>query len=137
MPEARRDRGFEVAAQLEDVTFPAAINEDGSPASGDRIPLGRAGTIFTPHGVIETPAFIPVGTLANVKGVVPEMMAQLGAQALLANAYHLYLLPGSDIVEAAGGLGKFMNWPGPTYTDSGGFHVLSLGSNYKKVLSQQ
>ena len=137
MPETRRDRGFEVAAQLEDVTFPAAINEDGSPASGDRIPLGRAGTIFTPHGVIETPAFIPVGTLANVKGVVPEMMAQLGAQALLANAYHLYLLPGSDIVEAAGGLGKFMNWPGPTYTDSGGFQVLSLGSNYKKVLSQQ
>ncbi|MDO5722085.1 MAG: tRNA guanosine(34) transglycosylase Tgt [Actinomycetaceae bacterium] len=131
------DRGFEVAAQLQHVTFPADVNEDGSPAGCERIPLGRAGTIHTAHGVIETPAFIPVGTLANVKGVVPEMMADLGAQALLANAYHLYLLPGPQIVETAGGLGKFMNWPGPTFTDSGGFQVLSLGSNYKKVLSQQ
>lgn len=137
MPEALRERGFEVCAQLQDVTFPARLNEDGLAAGAEEICLGRAGRIYTPHGVIDTPAFIPVGTLANVKGVVPEMMAALGAQALLANAYHLYLLPGSDIVQAAGGLGQFMNWPGPTYTDSGGFQVLSLGSNYKKVLSEQ
>ncbi|MDO5729900.1 MAG: tRNA guanosine(34) transglycosylase Tgt, partial [Actinomycetaceae bacterium] len=100
-------------------------------------PLGRTGRITTAHGVIETPAFIPVGTLANVKGVLPEMMEELGAQALLANAYHLYLQPGPDVVESAGGLGRFMNWPHPTFTDSGGFQVLSLGSNYKKVLSEQ
>ncbi|MDO5719964.1 MAG: tRNA guanosine(34) transglycosylase Tgt [Actinomycetaceae bacterium] len=104
--------------------------------SGSR-PLGRVGTITTAHGTIDTPAFIPVGTLANVKAVLPEMMAEIGAQALLANAYHLYLQPGADIVEMAGGLGSFMNWSKPTFTDSGGFQVLSLGSNYKKVLSQQ
>jgi queuine tRNA-ribosyltransferase len=96
---------------------------------------GRAGRLQTPHGVIETPAFIPVGTRATVKAVLPETMAELGAQAVLANAYHLYLQPGADIVEAAGGLGKFMNWPGPTFTDSGGFQVLSLGAGFKKVLA--
>lgn len=98
-------------------------------------PLGRTGTIHTPHGDIRTPAFIPVGTKATVKAVLPETMAELGAQALLANAYHLYLQPGDDIVEAAGGLGQFMNWPGPTFTDSGGFQVMSLGVGFKKVLS--
>jgi queuine tRNA-ribosyltransferase len=97
--------------------------------------LGRTGTITTPHGVIRTPAFIPVGTKATVKTVLPETMAELGAQAVLANAYHLYLQPGADIVEAAGGLGAFMNWPGPTFTDSGGFQVLSLGVGFKKVLA--
>ncbi|MFM7144920.1 MAG: tRNA-guanine transglycosylase, partial [Actinomycetales bacterium] len=85
--------------------------------------------------MIRTPAFIPVGTKATVKAVLPEMMAQLGAQALLANAYHLYLQPGAPIVEQAGGLGAFMNWPGPTFTDSGGFQVLSLGVGFKKVIS--
>ena len=97
--------------------------------------LGRSGTISTPHGDIRTPAFIPVGTRATVKSVLPETMADLGAQALLANAYHLYLQPGSDIVDEAGGLGAFMNWPGPTFTDSGGFQVLSLGQGFKKTLS--
>lgn len=121
-------RGFKVETWLDEVEFDTP--------SGSR-PLGRVGTLRTAHGDIETPAFIPVGTLANVKGVLPEMMAELGAQALLANAYHLYLQPGADIVDQAGGLGKFMNWPGPTFTDSGGFQVLSLGSNYKKVLSQE
>lgn len=96
---------------------------------------GRAGVISTPHGVIKTPAFIAVGTKATVKAVLPEAMAELGAQALLANAYHLYLQPGSDIVDAAGGLGAFMNWPGPTFTDSGGFQVMSLGAGFKKVLA--
>ena len=97
--------------------------------------LGRTGTISTPHGEIRTPAFIPVGTRATVKAVLPEAMADLGAQALLANAYHLYLQPGADIIDEAGGLGAFMNWRGPTFTDSGGFQVLSLGAGFKKTLS--
>jgi len=97
--------------------------------------LGRTGTIRTPHGVIDTPAFIAVGTKATVKSVLPESMADLQAQAVLANAYHLYLQPGPDIVEQGGGLGRFMNWPGPTFTDSGGFQVLSLGAGFKKVLA--
>jgi queuine tRNA-ribosyltransferase len=97
----------------------------------------RAGVIKTPHGDIQTPAFIPVGTKATVKSVAPEAMAELGAQALLANAYHLYLQPGADIVDEAGGLGSFMNWPSPTFTDSGGFQVMSLGAGFKKVLAME
>jgi len=97
--------------------------------------LGRSGEITTPHGVIHTPAFIPVGTKATVKSVLPESMKDLGAQALLANAYHLYLQPGPELVDEAGGLGSFMNWPGPTFTDSGGFQVLSLGVGFKKVIA--
>jgi queuine tRNA-ribosyltransferase len=97
--------------------------------------LARVGTISTPHGDIATPAFIPVGTKATVKAVLPETMKELGAQALLSNAYHLYLQPGSDVLDEAGGLARFMNWPGPTFTDSGGFQVLSLGVGFKKVLA--
>ncbi len=97
--------------------------------------LGRAGVIRTRHGDIHTPAFIAVGTQATVKAVLPEAMKDLGAQAVLANAYHLYLQPGADIVDEAGGLGAFMNWPGPTFTDSGGFQVLSLGAGFRKVLA--
>ena len=104
---------------------------------GGRLPdrQGRTGVITTPHGVIRTPAFIAVGTKATVKSLLPESVADLGAQAVLANAYHLYLQPGPEIVEAAGGLGAFMNWPGPTFTDSGGFQVMSLGVGFKKVLA--
>jgi len=91
--------------------------------------------IHTPHGQIKTPAFVPVGTAASVKAVLPDAMAALGAQAVLANAYHLYLRPGAEVVEAAGGVGAFMGWPGPTFTDSGGFQVMSLGVGYKKVLA--
>ncbi|MDR0435240.1 MAG: tRNA guanosine(34) transglycosylase Tgt [Propionibacteriaceae bacterium] len=98
---------------------------------------GRAGIIHTPHGDIATPAFIPVGTQASVKAVLPEQIRDLGAQAVLANAFHLYLQPGADIVDVAGGLGAFMNWPGPTYTDSGGFQVMSLGSGFKKVIEME
>jgi queuine tRNA-ribosyltransferase len=87
--------------------------------------LGRTGVITTPHGRIRTPAFVAVGTKATVKAVLPESVAALGAQAVLANAYHLYLQPGADVIDAAGGLGRFMNWPGPTFTDSGGFQVMS------------
>jgi queuine tRNA-ribosyltransferase len=96
---------------------------------------GRTGVIRTPHGDIETPAFVAVGTKATVKAVLPETMKSLGAQAVLANAYHLYLQPGPAIVDEAGGLGAFMNWGGPTFTDSGGFQVLSLGSGFRKVLA--
>lgn len=78
-----------------------------------------------------------MGTKATVKSVLPEAMADLGAQALLANAYHLYLQPGADILDEAGGLGAFMNWPGPTFTDSGGFQVMSLGSGFKKVIDMK
>lgn len=97
----------------------------------------RTGIIRTPHGDIETPAFIPVGTAATVKALTVDMMLENGAQAILSNAYHLYLQPGSKLIEQAGGLAKFMNWNGPTFTDSGGFQVLSLGSGYKKVISMQ
>ena len=95
----------------------------------------RAGVLTTPHGTVNTPAFIPVGTKATVKSVLPESMRELGAQAILSNAYHLYLQPGPEILDSAGGLSKFMNWNGPTFTDSGGFQVLSLGVGFKKVLA--
>ncbi len=97
--------------------------------------LGRTGVISTPHGEIATPAFIPVGTKATVKGVLPDSIKSFGGQAVLANAYHLYLQPGPSIIDEAGGLGTFMNWPGPTLTDSGGFQVLSLGVGFKKVIA--
>ena len=98
--------------------------------------LGRAGTLETPHGTIETPAFVPVATKATVKALTPEQVASLGAQAVLANTYHLYLQPGSEVVAKAGGLGKFMRWSGPTMTDSGGFQVFSLGAAFGKRLSK-
>jgi len=96
--------------------------------------LGRAGVIATPHGEIKTPAFIPVGTQATLKALTPEQLADTGAQAVLANAYHLYLRPGPETLDQAGGLGKFMNWQRPTFTDSGGFQVMSLGVGFKKVI---
>lgn len=99
--------------------------------------LARAGVIATPHGRIETPAFIVVGTKATVKALTPEQVTAVHGQAVLANAYHLYLQPGHKVIEQAGGLSKFMNWPGPTFTDSGGFQVLSLGSGFKKVLAME
>lgn len=97
--------------------------------------FARAGTITTPHGEIQTPAFIPVGTKATVKALTPEQLEATGAQAMLANAYHLYLQPGHELIEKAGGLGAFANWKKPTFTDSGGFQVLSLGSGFKKVIA--
>ena len=95
----------------------------------------RRGVITTPHGAINTPAFIPVGTKATVKALSVEQVREGGAQAVLANAYHLYLQPGSHILDLAGGLSSFMNWNGPTFTDSGGFQVLSLGVGFKKTLA--
>ncbi len=86
----------------------------------------RRGHFDTPHGRVETPAFMPVGTQGTVKAVAPEEVAESGAQILLGNTYHLMLRPGAERVAALGGLHKFMNWPGPILTDSGGFQVMSL-----------
>ncbi len=86
----------------------------------------RLGLLSTPHGAIRTPVFMPVGTQATVKGVSPRDLTELGASILLANTYHLYLRPGDELVARRGGLHRFMNWPGPILTDSGGFQVFSL-----------
>ena len=91
----------------------------------------RYGVIHTPHGDVETTMFMPVGTLATVKGVAPERLKEMNAQVVLANTYHLWLRPGEDIVAKAGGLHKFMNYDGPMLTDSGGFQVFSLGKTRK------
>lgn len=98
--------------------------------------MGRTGEISTPHGAISTPAFVTVGTKATVKALTPEMLEKAGAQVMLANTYHLYLQPGDELVRDAGGLGTFMNWKGPTMTDSGGFQVFSLGAAYGKEISK-
>ncbi|MFM7551209.1 MAG: tRNA-guanine transglycosylase, partial [Cyanobacteriota bacterium] len=87
----------------------------------------RCGRFHTPHGVVETPRFMPVGTLATVKGVTASQLRDTGAQMVLANTYHLHLQPGEQIVADAGGLHRFMGWDGPLLTDSGGFQVFSLG----------
>ena len=86
----------------------------------------RLGRIETPHGSFETPVFMPVGTQATVKTLTPEQLADIEAQIILSNTYHLYLRPGHELIEKAGGLHRFMNWPGSILTDSGGFQVFSL-----------
>ena len=91
----------------------------------------RYGILHTPHGNVEVPMFMPVGTLATVKTLSPEELHQMGAGVILGNTYHLSIRPGADIVEKAGGLHKFMNWDGPILTDSGGFQVFSLAENRK------
>ncbi len=95
----------------------------------------RLGRVHTPHGVIETPAFMPVGTQATVKTMSPEELKTMDAQIILSNTYHLFIRPGHDIVKAAGGLHKFMNWDRPILTDSGGFQVFSL-SNMRKITEE-
>ena len=92
----------------------------------------RIGRIETAHGVIDTPAFMPVGTAATVKAMLPESVASTGAQVILGNTYHLMLRPGAERIEKLGGLHKFMNWPGPILTDSGGYQVMSL-SKLRKI----
>jgi len=101
----------------------------------DKKTKARAGIIHTPHGDIETPVFMPVGTRATVKAMTPEALKTIGAQIILSNAYHLYLRPGHDLVKEAGGLHKFMNWDKPILTDSGGFQVFSL-SEMRKVTEE-
>lgn len=98
--------------------------------------LGRTGILETPHGNIETPAFVVVGTKGTVKSLNPEQVRDAGTQVVLGNTYHLYLQPGDKLVKKMGGLGKMMNWNGPTMTDSGGFQVFSLGVAYGKGISK-
>ncbi|MEK9971461.1 MAG: tRNA guanosine(34) transglycosylase Tgt, partial [Ferrovibrio sp.] len=95
----------------------------------------RRGRLETAHGAIDTPAFMPVGTAATVKAMTPEAVAETGAQIILGNTYHLMLRPTAERVAKMGGLHKFMNWPGPILTDSGGFQVMSL-SQLNKVTEQ-
>jgi queuine tRNA-ribosyltransferase len=107
----------------------------------EELKLMRAGKITTPHGEILTPCFVPVGTKATVKGVQVEGLQKIGAQSVLANTYHLYLQPGKDVVEKSGGFAKFMNWnlngqTAPTWTDSGGFQVLSLGAAFNSGVTK-
>ncbi len=92
--------------------------------------LARIGKLTTPHGTIETPVFMPVGTKATVKSMKPEDLKAIGSQIILANTYHLYLRPGHKLIEKMGGLHSFMNWDGPILTDSGGFQVFSLGAEF-------
>ena len=95
----------------------------------------RLGRLTTPHGVIETPAFMPVGTAATVKSLTQPMLEEIGVQILLSNTYHLYLRPGHELIRAMGGLHSFMSWPHPILTDSGGFQVFSL-SALRKVTDE-
>jgi len=92
--------------------------------------LGRAGIFTTPHGPIETPAFVVVGTKATVKALTIEQLKGIGVQVVLANTYHLYLGPGEEIIRDSGGLHSFMHWDGPMVTDSGGFQVFLLGDDF-------
>ena len=98
--------------------------------------LARAGILSTPHGDIQTPAFVAVGTKADVKGIKASEFSSLGIQTLIANTYHLYLSPGPELVEKAGGIHKFMGFDGPIMTDSGGFQVFSLGEGFGKKISK-
>lgn len=104
--------------------------------SGRATQRARAGLLTTLHGQIRTPAFVPVGTKAGVKGVLPELLIKAGAQVVLANTYHLYLQPGEELVKSTGGLSKFMNWQAPTMTDSGGFQVFSLGAAFGRTITK-
>ena len=102
----------------------AVIWQNLTPAGGDS--AARVGRLTTPHGTVETPAFIPVGTKATVKGVRPETLREIGVEIVLANTYHLAVRPGADVVRDLGGLHAMMGWDGPILTDSGGFQVFSL-----------
>ncbi|MEA5467938.1 tRNA guanosine(34) transglycosylase Tgt [Spirulina sp. 06S082] len=93
---------------------------------------GRAGIFYTPHGIVETPRFMPVGTVGTVKGLTPAQIEATGAQMILANTYHLHLQPGEELIAKAGGLHQFMGWEQPILTDSGGFQVFSL-SELRKI----
>ena len=128
------------------VAISLSIESRGSESNGSS--YARTGILTTPHGSIQTPAFVPVGTKASVKGLLPEMLTVIGAQAVLANTYHLYLQPGEKVVEGAGGLAKFMDWKSgtktggaepnylPTMTDSGGFQVFSLGAAFGRTITK-
>src|SRR5881396_42432 len=88
----------------------------------------RLGRLATSHGIIDTPVFMPVGTQGSVKALDPRELREMGTQIILGNTYHLFIRPGLEIIQAAGGLHQFINWPGPILTDSGGFQVFSLAN---------
>ena len=102
----------------------------------DRHTAARTGRWVTPHGLVDTPAFMPVGTLATVKGLLPEQIRSTGAQMVLSNTYHLALRPGSEVVRDLGGLHRFMDWDGPILTDSGGFQLFSL-AKLRKITDEK
>jgi queuine tRNA-ribosyltransferase len=128
-----------------DASIPLTSAQDSPPISHSHTPLpsttplrftlgarcmqtrARAGIVQTPHGIIRTPVFMPVGTQASVKSLTPGELREIGAQIILSNTYHLYLRPGPDVIAGFGGLHGFSRWPGPILTDSGGFQVFSLG----------
>ncbi len=91
----------------------------------------RAAQFTTSHGIVSTPAFMPVGTQATVKCITPDQLKIINPQVILGNTYHLHLRPGAEVIESLGGLHRFMNWHGPILTDSGGFQVFSLASMRK------
>src|SRR5579871_1623043 len=93
--------------------------------------VARRGRLHTPHGLVETPVFMPVGTQATVKGLTPQQVREAGAQIILGNTYHLTLRPGDDVIAGMGGLHRFMAWDGPILTDSGGFQIYSLAPTRK------
>ncbi len=103
----------------------------------DKSSKARIGQLITPHGAIDTPAFVPVGTKATVKGLTPQDLKECGVQILFGNTYHLHLRPGEDTVAKFGGLAKFMSWNSPTITDSGGFQVFSLGQKKIKLFADE
>jgi len=102
--------------------------------SKDKKSNARMAELKTPHGIIKTPTFLPVGTLASVKGLTPSALKTMGVQIIMTNTYHMHLRPGEDIIAKLGGVGKFMSWEGPTMTDSGGYQVFSLGVAKKKIV---
>ena len=119
-PAARNNpEGSPVSNRIQDPSFKYEIVVE------DPKTHARAGILHTPHGDIETPIFMPVGTKANVKGIPTETVKDLGAQIVLANTYHLAMRPGADTIAELGGLHDFMNWHGPILTDSGGFQIFS------------
>jgi queuine tRNA-ribosyltransferase len=117
MPETRKSKS--------NTSFPFTIE------AADALSGARAGQLLTFHGAVRTPVFMPVGTHATVKGMLPEQLEALRAQIVLANAYHLFLRPGAELIERAGGLHRFMNWNHPILTDSGGFQIFSLAGTLK------
>src|ERR687891_1586770 len=101
----------------------------------DPLSSARLGRLATAHGVVETPAFMPVGTHGTVKAMLPRDLKEIGCQILLGNTYHLYLRPGAEMIRDLGGLHRFMGWDGPILTDSGGYQVFSLGA--MRTISEQ
>src|ERR687895_241045 len=101
----------------------------------DLLSSARVGRLTTAHGVVETPAFMPVGTQGAVKAVLPRDLKEMDCQILLGNTYHLYLRPGAELIRDLGGLHRFMGWDGPILTDSGGYQVFSLGA--MRTISEQ